>query len=36
MSTLRFLRTQYRLYLRAGFGPRMAAKCAVRSYFTGF
>ena len=33
---LRFLRNQYRLSLRAGFGPRKAMTRAVRTYVFGF
>ena len=33
---IQHLRTQYRLSLRAGFGPRKAAARALRTYFTGF
>ena len=33
---IRFLRQQYRLSLRAGFGPRKAAARAVRTYVFGF
>jgi hypothetical protein len=30
------IRTQYRLSLRAGFGPRKAAVRALRTYLKGF
>lgn len=33
---LRFLAQQYRLSLRAGFGPRKAMTRAVRTYVFGF
>ena len=33
---IRFLRQQYRLSLRAGFGPRKAIARAVRTYLKGF
>jgi hypothetical protein len=33
---IRFLVSQYRLSLRAGFGPRKAATRAVRTYVRGF
>ena len=33
---LRHFRTQYRLSLRAGFGPRKAATRALRTYLLGF
>ncbi len=33
---IRFLAQQYRLSLRAGFGPRKAAARAVRTYLQGF
>lgn len=33
---LRHFRTQYRLSLRAGFGPRKAATRALRTYVFGF
>ncbi len=33
---IRFLRQQYRLSLRAGFGPRKAMTRAVRTYVFGF
>jgi len=33
---IRFLRNQYRLSLRAGFGPRKAMTRAVRTYVFGF
>ena len=33
---LRHFRNQYRLSLRAGFGPRKAVIRALRTYFTGF
>jgi len=32
---IRFLRNQYRLSLRAGFGPRKAAARALRTYVFG-
>ena len=33
---IRHITQQYRLSLRAGFGPRKAAVRALRTYFTGF
>jgi len=33
---IQHIRTQYRLSLRAGFGPRKAAARAVRTYIFGF
>lgn len=36
MNTIRFFRTQYRLSLRAGFGPRKSAMRALVSYLKGF
>jgi hypothetical protein len=33
---LRHIRQQYRLSLRAGFGPRRAIARAVRTYLRGF
>lgn len=36
MSTIRFFRTQYRLYLRAGLTPRHAIRRTVHSFFNGF
>lgn len=33
---LRHIRNQYRLSLRAGFGPRKAITRAVRTFFFGF
>ncbi len=36
MSALRFLRTQFRLGLRAGLPRRAARARAVRSLFSGF
>ncbi|WBS00249.1 hypothetical protein OU994_18175 [Pseudoduganella sp. SL102] len=36
LGATRFIRTQYRLYLRVGMEPRHALKRAVRSYFSGF
>jgi len=33
---IRFLSQQYRLSLRAGFGPRKAMTRAVRTYVFGF
>lgn len=33
---IRFIQQQYRLSLRAGFGPRKAAARAVRTYVFGF
>lgn len=33
---IRHIRTQYRLSLLAGFGPRKAMSRALRTYFTGF
>lgn len=36
MGATRFIRTQYRLFLRAGCTPRHAFTRAVRSYLRGF
>lgn len=33
---IQHIRTQYRLSLRAGFGPRKALTRAVRTYLKGF
>ena len=33
---IRFLVNQYRLSCRAGFGPRKAARRALRTYIFGF
>ncbi len=33
---IRFLRNQYRLSLRAGFGPRKAIQRAISAYKNGF
>lgn len=33
---IRHIRNQYRLSLRAGFGPRKAMTRAVRTYIRGF
>lgn len=33
---IQFIRQQYQLSLRAGFGPRKAIQRAVRTFFRGF